>query len=139
MAESPGNRTALESVVLRRMSYNKLIKTEKDYNEALKRIELLFDADEGTPEAEELELLATLVELYEKEHFPIEAPDPVSAIKFRMEQEGLTNEDMVAYLGSKSRVSEVFAHKRNLSISMIRKLVAGLHIPAEVLLGATVL
>ena len=121
------------------MSYNKLIKTEKDYNEALKRIEEIFDAEEGTPEAEELELLSTLVELYEKEHFPIEAPDPVSAIKFRMEQEGLTNEDMVAYLGSKSRVSEVFAHKRNLSISMIRKLVAGLHIPAEVLLGAVVL
>ncbi|MBQ9539193.1 MAG: DNA-binding protein [Treponema sp.] len=120
------------------MSYNKLIKTEKDYNEALKRIELLFDAEEGSPEAEELELLSALVELYEKEHFPIEAPDPVSAIKFRMEQEGLTNEDMVAYLGSKSRVSEVFARKRNLSISMIRKLVAGLHIPAEVLLGAAV-
>lgn len=121
------------------MSYNKLIKTEEDYNDALKRIEQLFDAKEGTPEAEELELLSTLVALYEQEHFPIDAPDPVSAIRFRMEQEGLTNDDMVAYLGSKSRVSEIFAHKRNLSISMIRKLVAGLHIPAEVLLGAAVL
>ena len=116
-----------------------LLKTEKDYNEALKRIEQLFDAKEDTPEAEELELLSTLVELYEKEHFPIDAPDPVSAIKFRMEQEGLTNEDMVAYLGSKSKVSEVFAHKRNLSITMIRKLVTGLQIPAEVLLGTAVL
>ncbi len=80
-----------------------------------------------------------LVELYEKEHFPIEAPDPISAIKFRMEQEGLSNEDMVQYLGSKSRVSEVFSRKRSLSIAMIRKLVIGLHIPAEVLLGASVM
>ncbi len=117
------------------MSYNKLLKTENDYNEALKRIEELFDAEPGTPEADELELLAALVELYEQEHFPIEAPDPVSAIKFRMEQENLSNEDMVQYLGSKSRVSEIFSHKRDLSISMIRKLVTGLHIPAEVLLG----
>ena len=80
------------------MSYNRLIKTEVDYNNALKRIEQLFDAKAGTPEADELELLATLVELYEKEHFPVDAPDPVSAIKFRMEQEGLTNEDMIANL-----------------------------------------
>ena len=120
------------------MSYEKLIKTKKDYNKALKRIEELFDAKAGTAEADELELLVALVELYEKEHFPIDAPDPVSAIKFRMEQEGLTNEDMIAYLGSKSKVSEVFSHKRNLSIAMIRKLVSGLQIPAEVLLGATV-
>lgn len=120
------------------MSYNKLLKTETDYNEALKRIEELFDAEQGTPEADELELLAALVELYEQEHFPIEAPDPISAIKFRMEQENLSNEDMVQYLGSKSRVSEIFSHKRDLSISMIRKLVTGLHIPAEVLLGTAV-
>ena len=118
------------------MSYNKLLKTEDDYNAALKRIEKLFDAEQGTAEADELELLVALVELYEKEHFPIDAPDPVSAIKFRMEQENLTNEDMVQYLGSKSRVSEIFSHKRSLSISMIRKLVVGLHIPAEALLGA---
>ncbi len=117
------------------MSYSKLIKTEAEYNEALKRIDELFDAEQGTPEADELELLVALVELYEKEHFPIEAPDPVSAIKFRMEQEGLSNEDMVQYLGSKSRVSEIFSHKRNLSLTMIRKLVSNLHIPAEVLLG----
>lgn len=121
------------------MSYNKLLKTEEDYNAALNRIEELFDAEKGTPEADELELLVALVELYEKEHFPIDSPDPVEAIKFRMEQENLTNEDMIQFLGSKSRVSEVFSHKRNLSITMIRKLVSGLHIPAEVLLGATVL
>ena len=121
------------------MSYSKLLKTEEDYNEALKRIDELFDAEQGTPEADELELLVALVELYEKEHFPIEAPDPVAAIKFRMEQEGLTNEDMIQYLGSKSKISEVFSHKRGLSITMIRKLVAGLHIPAGVLIGVTAL
>lgn len=121
------------------MSYSKLLKTESEYNDALKRIDELFDSEPGTPESDELELLVALVELYEKENFPIEAPDPVSAIKFRMEQEGLSNEDMVKYLGSKSRVSEIFSRKRGLSVSMIRKLVSGLHIPAEVLLGAEVL
>ncbi len=118
------------------MAYNSLIKNESEYNDALKRIEVLFDAEPGTSEADELELLVALVELYEKEHFPIEAPDPVAAIQFRMEQEGLTNDDMIQYLGSRSRISEVFSHKRNLSLSMIRKLVSGLHIPAEVLIGA---
>ena len=121
------------------MSYSKLLKTESEYNDALKRIDELFDSEPGTPESDELELLVALVELYERENFPIEAPDPVSAIKFRMEQEGLSNEDMVKYLGSKSRVSEIFSRKRGLSVSMIRKLVSGLHIPAEVLLGAEVL
>lgn len=120
------------------MSYNRLLKTESDYTEALKRVDELFDSEPGTPEAEELELLVALVELYEREHFPIDAPDPVAAIQFRMEQEGLSNEDMIKYLGSKSRVSEVFSRKRGLSISMIRKLVAGLNIPAEALLGASV-
>ena len=120
------------------MSYNRLLKTESDYTEALKRVDALFDSEPGTPEADELELLVALVELYEREHFPIDAPDPVAAIQFRMEQEGLTNEDMIKYLGSKSRVSEVFSRKRGLSISMIRKLVAGLNIPAEALLGASV-
>ena len=120
------------------MSYNRLLKTESDYTEALKRADELFDSEPGTPEAEELELLVALVELYEREHFPIDAPDPVAAIQFRMEQEGLSNEDMIKYLGSKSRVSEVFSRKRGLSISMIRKLVAGLNIPAEALLGASV-
>lgn len=117
------------------MAYDKLIKTKEDYDIAMKRIDELFDAEKGTPECDELELLVALVELYEKENFPIESPDPVEAIKFRMEQENLTNEDMVQYFGSKSRISEIFSHKRKLSISMIRKLVAGLRIPAEVLLG----
>lgn len=117
------------------MSYSRLLKTEEDYKAALARIDELFDSKPGTSEADELELLVALVELYEKERYPIDAPDPVSAIKFRMEQEGLTNEDMTAYLGSKSKVSEVFSGKRNLSLTMIRKLVDGLKIPAEVLIG----
>lgn len=75
------------------MSYNKRIKNETEYKKDLKRIDELFDAEQDTPEADELELLVALVELYEKEHFPIESPDPVEAIKFRMEQECLTNED----------------------------------------------
>lgn len=117
------------------MSYNKLIKTEEEYESALARIDELFDSEPDTPEGDEFELLVSLVEIYEKEHYPIEAPDPISAIKFRMEQEGLTNADMVAYLGSRSKVSEVFSGKRQLSITMIRKLVEGLHIPAEILIG----
>lgn len=119
------------------MAYNKLIKTEEEYERALARIDELFDSEPGSADGDELELLVTLVEIYENEHFPIEAPDPVSAIKFRMEQEGLTNADMIAYLGSRSKVSEVFSGKRQLSITMIRKLVEGLHIPAEVLIGHT--
>lgn len=117
------------------MSYSKLLKTEEDYKAALARIDELFDSRPGTPEADEMELLVALVEIYEKEHYPIDSPDPIAAIKFRMEQEGLTNADMVAYLGSKSKVSEIFSGKRNLSLSMIRRLIEGLHIPAEVLIG----
>ena len=93
------------------MSYNKRIKNETEYKKALKRIDELFDAEQNTPEADELELLVALVELYEKEQFPIESPGPVEAIKFRMEQEGFTNEDMILYLGSKSSISEVFLIK----------------------------
>lgn len=119
------------------MSYTHLLKTENDYNKALSRIDEIFDAEPNTPESDELDLLVALVELYEKQHYPIEIPDPVSAIKFRMEQEGLTNSDMEKYLGSKSKVSEVFSHKRGLSLTMIRKLVEGLHIPAEILIKKT--
>lgn len=121
------------------MFYTHLLKTKNDYEQALSRIDEIFDAAPCTPDADELELLVALVELYEKEHYPIETPDPVSAIKFRMEQEGLTNKDMEKYLGSKSKVSEVFSHKRSLSLTMIRKLVEGLHIPAEILIKKTCL
>lgn len=112
----------------------KLIKTDADYQAALARIEQIFDARPGTPEGDELELLATLVELYEEKAFPIDLPSPVEAIKFRMEQQGLKAKDLIPYIGSASKVSEVLAGKRPLSLTMIRKLVNGLGIPAEVLL-----
>src|SRR6056297_1563828 len=113
---------------------NRLIKTETDYEQALSRIEELMDADAGTPEADELELLATLVEMYEDAHYPIDMPDPVDAIRFRMEQAGLKQQDLVPYMGSRSKVSEVLNRKRPLTLSMMRGLHRGLGIPAEVLL-----
>lgn len=113
---------------------NRLIKNEKDYDAALSRIEQLMDAKSGTAEMDELELLTALVEIYEDRHFPINQPDPVEAIKFRMEQLGLAQKDMVPYLGSKSKVSEVLNGKRPLSLAMMRSLNKNLGISAEVLL-----
>ena len=112
----------------------KLIKNDEDYKKVLNRIDAIFDAEPNTQEGEELELLVTLVELYEKETYPIEAPDPISAIKFRMEQLGLKKNDLIPYIGSKSKVSEVLSGKRQLSLNMIRKLHETFHIPAEVLI-----
>lgn len=112
----------------------KVIRTEADYEAALARIEELMDAAAGTPEGEELDLISLLVEHYEKEHYPIDPPTPLAMIEFIMDQRGLTNADMVQYLGSPSRVSEVLSGKRALSKTMIRKLVEGLGIPAEILL-----
>ena len=112
----------------------KIIKTKADYKEALARIEELFAAVPGTPEGDELELLTTLVELYEAKAFPIDLPDPLTAIRFRMEQQGLKPKDLVSFIGSPSKVSEVLSGQRSLSLSMIRNLVTGLEIPAEVLL-----
>ena len=112
----------------------KVIKTEAEYEAALTRLDELLDAKPGTPEGDEFELWVTLVEIYEEEHFPIDLPDPVTAIRFRMEQAGLKQVDLVPYIGSRSRVSEVLRGKRSLSLSMIRRLHEGLGIPAEVLL-----
>lgn len=112
----------------------KIIRTEAEYEAALARIEELMDAAAGTPEGEELDLLSLLVEHYEEEHYPIGPPTPLGAIEFFMDQKGLTNADMVKYLGSPSKVSEVLSGKRALSKTMIRKLVEGLGIPAEILL-----
>lgn len=112
----------------------KLIKNEADYEAALARIGTIFDAKPGTPDGDELDLLVTLVELYEGKAFPIGLPSPVEAIKFRMEQQGLKPKDLIPYLGSAPKVSEVLAGKRPLSLTMIRKLANGLGIPAEVLL-----
>ena len=115
----------------------KIIKTEADYENALKRIETLIDLDpeKDTPDAEELELLTLLITTYEDSEYPIDTPDPVEAIRFRMEQLGLKNTDMVPYFGSKSKVSEVLNRKRGLSLSMIRALHEGLGIPVEVLIS----
>ena len=112
----------------------KVIKTEEEYELALARIDGLMNAVPGTPEGDEFELLVTLVELYEGKVYPMDLPDAVSAIIFRMEQEGLQQKDLVKYIGNKSKVSEVLAGKRPLSLSMMRKLHAGLGIPAEVLM-----
>jgi HTH-type transcriptional regulator/antitoxin HigA len=109
----------------------KPIKNEKDYSDTLGQIEHLMDAKPDTPQMDELEVLTTLVEAYEEQHYRIDAPDPIEAIKFRMEQEGLKQKDLVAIVGSKSRVSEVLNRKRKLTIEMIRNLHKQLHIPIE--------
>src|SRR5215471_19411778 len=115
----------------------KIIKTEAEYRAALARIEKIFDARPGTPKGDELELLLLLVETYEDKVYPIDPPDPIAALRFRMEQAGLKPKDLIPYIGSKSKVSEVLHRRRPLSLTMIRKLVSGLHLPAEVALGKT--
>lgn len=112
------------------------VKTEKDHSKALRRIDELMDAMPNTKAGDELDLLATLVEAYEREHFAINSPDPVAAILFRMEQMELDRKALEPFLGGRSRVSEVLNRKRNLSISQIRKLHDGLNIPLENLIGA---
>ncbi len=112
----------------------KLIKTEKDYNQALERLEVVFDAKKGTPEGDELELLSILIEQYENTHFPIDLPDPIEAIKFRMEQMGYNQNDLAKIIGLKSRASEILNKKRKLSLEMIRQLHTSLHIPTDVLI-----
>ena len=113
----------------------KPIKTEKDYNMSIKRIEELWGAKRDAPEGDELDLICTLVESYEMKHYPIAPPDPIDAIKFRMEQMGMTKADMVKYLGSQSRVSEILNGKRRLTLKMVKSLYKGLKIPAEILLA----
>jgi HTH-type transcriptional regulator/antitoxin HigA len=114
---------------------SRLIKNEEDYKKALSRIEELMDAQPDTPEMDELELMTALVEMYEDRHYPISPPDPLEAIKFRMDQLGLTQQDMVPYIGTKSKVSEVLNGKRPLSLTMMRSLNKYLGISAEVLLN----
>jgi HTH-type transcriptional regulator/antitoxin HigA len=111
------------------------IKTEHDYQTAIHRIEELWGAKKDTTAGDELDLLITLVESYEMKHYPIAPPDPIDAIKFRMEQMGMNNSDMVKYLGSQSRVSEILNKKRKLTLNMIKSLYKDLQIPAEILLA----
>jgi HTH-type transcriptional regulator/antitoxin HigA len=112
----------------------KPIRTKAAYRKALKEISLLLDAPPGSPEADILEVLSILVEAYEEEHHPVDPPDPIEAIKFRLEQQGLTRRNLEPYIGSRARVSEVLNRKRPLSVEMIRQLHKGLGIPAEVLI-----
>ena len=112
----------------------KVIKTEKQYQEALKRLEEIFDSKKGSKTADELELLSLLIEKYENEKSPIDLPDPIEAIKFRMEQLGYKQKDLAEAIGLKSRVSEVLNRKRKLTLDMIRKIHVTLGIPTEVLL-----
>lgn len=109
------------------------IRNEEDYETALAEIEARWDAELGSAEADRLEILVTLVEAYEAEHYPIPAPDPIELILHVMEARGLTRRDLEPYLGSRARVSEVLNRRRPLSLEMIRKLQAGLGLPADVL------
>lgn len=114
----------------------KLIKTKKDYENALERLNVIFDAKKGTKEGDELEILGILIEQYENEHFPIDLPDPIEAIKFRMEQLGYTQTDLAKVIGLKSRASEILSKRRKLSLEMIRQLHDKLNIPTDVLIQA---
>ena len=112
----------------------KPIRSEKDYQQALEQIEVIFDAQPGTTEYYLLEVLSILVEAYEEQHYPIDPPDPIEAIEFHMDRLGLTRRYLQPYIGSRARVSEILNRRRPLTLAMIRKLQEGLGIPAEVLL-----
>jgi HTH-type transcriptional regulator/antitoxin HigA len=112
----------------------KLIKTETEHEAALARVETLMDAKSGSAQESELEVWSVLIEKFEEERFPIDLPDPVAAIQFRMEQRGLTQKDLIRFVPSKSKVSEVLRRKRGLSLNMIRSIHEGLGIPTDVLL-----
>ena len=99
-------------------------------------MEIVYQAQEGSAEADEMEILVTLIEAYENKHYPINSADPIQAIKFRMEQQGLTPKDLEPFIGSSGRVSEVLNHKRGLSLPMVKRLHEGLNIPYESLLSA---
>ena len=111
----------------------KVIKTEKDYQKAMKRLETIFEAKKGSKDGDELELLSLLIDNYEKEKHPLELPDPIEAIKFRMEQLGYKQKDLAKVMGLKSRVSEILNKKRKLTLEMIRTLNEVLGIPTEIL------
>jgi len=113
----------------------KLIKTEEDYQQALERLADLFDAKIGTIESDEADVLAMLVDEYEKKHYPIESPDPIEAIKIRMEEMHLRQKDIAEDLGGKNRASEVLGKKRKLTVEMIRKLTSRLNLSPKVLIN----
>ena len=112
----------------------KPIRTKADYDGALSEVERLWGAKSGTPKGDRLDVLATLIDAYEAEHYPMEPPDPVEAIKFRMEQQGLSRKDLEPLIGTRTRVAEILNRKRSLSIGMIRRIHDRLGISAEVLI-----
>lgn len=116
----------------------KPIRNDDELKAAFRHLEAVFQAEEGTVEADEMEILVTLIEAYENKHYPISSADPVEAIKFRMEQQGLTPRDLEPFIGSSGRVSEVLNHKRPLSLRMVKRLHDGLRIPYESLLAGVV-
>jgi len=116
------------------MTEIKPIRSEGDYQQAMTLLETLWGAESGTPEGDRLDLLVTLIDIYESARHPVDLPDPVDAILFRMEQQGLTRKDLEPVLGSRGRVAEILNRKRPLSLEMIRRLNAELDIPAEVLI-----
>ena len=113
----------------------KPIKTEKDYEQALKRLKVIFDAAPDSKEGDEAEVLSLLIDNYENEHYPIESPDPIEAIKIRMEEMNLKQKDLIGVIGGKSRVSEILNKKKRLTVDMIRDLEQILHISASVLVS----
>jgi HTH-type transcriptional regulator/antitoxin HigA len=113
----------------------KPIKTEKDYERSLKRLELIFDANPNSTEGDEAEILSMLIDNYENKYYPIESPDPIEAIKIRMEEMNLKQKDLVGVIGGKSRVSEILNKKKKLTVEMIRELEKILHISASVLVN----
>lgn len=113
----------------------KLIKSEKEYQSALERLDQLFDAKIGTQESDEADVLALLIDEYEKNNFPIEAPDPIEAIKIRMEEMDLKQKDLIGIIGGKSRVSEVLNRKKKLTIEMVRNLALHLNLSAQILIN----
>jgi HTH-type transcriptional regulator/antitoxin HigA len=115
----------------------KPIRSEADYEAALTEVERLWGAPPGTTRGDRLDVLATLIDAYEAEHYPMDPPDPIEAIKFRMEQEGITRKDLEEIIGSRTRVAEVLNRRRGLSIGMIRRLHERLGIPAEILIQPT--
>jgi len=117
----------------------KPIRTETDYKAALQEVERLIDSQPGTPEGDRMDVLVTLIEAYEAKHFPIPEPDdPVGVLEYYMESRGLSRSDLLPFLGSKERISEVLNRKRGLSLAMIRRLHAGLGIPTDLLVGSQI-
>ncbi|WP_114782878.1 helix-turn-helix domain-containing protein [Botryobacter ruber] len=120
------------------MKIQKLIETEQEYETAIRRIDAIFDAPEGSKEADELKLLVLLVKKYEEENYPMPEPDPIEAILLRMEELGLERKDLEPFIGDKTIVSKVLNRKRDLTVKMIRNLHQGLRLPAEVLIAPPV-